>query len=152
MKLVQTRCFVCRIAFTLAALVLVAPVIASLVGCGGGEPKGNLSKITGIVHVDGEPAEGVTLTLHPDDGSGSVATGISGAGGKFEVSTFEAGDGAPPGEYQVTFVWGDYDPLTRSQKGDRLNGRYASSKDTPVQWSVQAGSLNDIGTVELTSN
>jgi hypothetical protein len=123
----------------------------TLSGCGGDEPKRNLSKIAGIIHVDGVPAVGVTLTLHPNDGSGSVSTGISRDGGTFEVSTFEAGDGAAPGEYKVTFTWGDYDPLTRSQKGDRLNGRYASSNSTPVQWSVQPLTLNNLGIVDLTT-
>lgn len=146
MILLNTRRIASQVAFLMTVLAFT-----TLSGCGGEQPNRNLSKITGIIHVDGVPAVGVTLTLHPNDDSGSVSTGISRDGGTFEISTFEAGDGAAPGEYKVTFTWGDYDPLTRSQKGDRLNGRYDSSNNTPVQWNVQPLPVNDIGIVELTT-
>ncbi len=102
------------------------------VGCSSPSSDPELVKVTGTVHVDGQPVEGVVLTLHtdsagsPTSAAGAVSTGVSGADGRFEISTFSLGDGVLPGTYNVTCVWSEFDPLSRSMKGDKLASVYAS--------------------------
>jgi hypothetical protein len=47
--------------------------------------------------------EGATVTFKLAGGSRS-AIGVTDAGGKYTLTTFASGDGAEPGEYQVTIV------------------------------------------------
>lgn len=78
-----------------AALVLVW----STVGCGPSRP--DTVKVSGNVTLDGEPVEGATVALIPSDGS-QPARGVTDASGEFTLTTFEAGDGAIPGQYTAT--------------------------------------------------
>lgn len=118
-------------------------------GCSEARVASNLVKVSGIVHVDGKPAEGVVLTMHPSDQTGAVSTGISGQNGVFGISTNEQGDGAAPGEYRVTCVWSEFDMGSRSQKGDRLNGLYAAPEKTTVRWNVVKGQALQVGVLDL---
>jgi hypothetical protein len=124
-------------------------------GCSGPPSHPELVKVTGTVHVDGQPVEGVVLTLHPDSAgspafaAGAVSTGVSGADGRFEISTFSLGDGALPGAYNITCVWSEFDPISRSMKGDKLAGGYASPQNTLVTWDIAKGDTYDVGIVDL---
>jgi hypothetical protein len=130
-------------------LVFLTIEFLALVGCGDARVESNLVKVSGFVHVDGKPAEGIVLTMYPKEQTGAVSTGISGQDGAFQISTNELGDGASPGEYQVTCVWSEFDPVSRSQKGDRLNGLYASPEKTIIRWTVVEGQDLQVGIVEL---
>jgi hypothetical protein len=110
-----------------------------------------LVKVKGLVFVDGKAASGVVLTLHPDAPGPSLSTGISQADGTFQISTYELGDGAPVGSYQVTCVWSEFNLVTRSQEGDRLGGRYASAKTTPIHFDIIDAPMFDAGRIDLTT-
>jgi|GEM_PF-721281 len=82
----------------------------------GNQNKYGTVNIEGTVTLDGEPMSGVSVILHPRDGNGSVAGGITTRGGKFTVTTDIVVDptnplrgtvpmvrGALPGDYDVTF-------------------------------------------------
>ena len=66
--------------------------------------------VRGTVTVDGKPEVGVKVQCIPQ---GEFAAkekvnflrGITAGDGKFSVSTYEAGDGLPPGEYIIVFMW-----------------------------------------------
>src|SRR5690349_6394267 len=83
--------------------------------------------VTGIVVVDGKEANGVSISLHDVKGMDSAQPTISFATsdetGKFAVSTYDGGDGAPVGEYRLTFTWGELNVVTRTMSGDKLNGK-----------------------------
>ena len=56
----------------------------------------------------------------------------------FSVNTYESGDGAPEGDYTVTFMWGQYNLACGSYGGpDKLKGEgcfYSpGSQSTPVR-------------------
>jgi hypothetical protein len=131
-------------------VLLFTCAICSL-GCERREAGPTLVKIHGSVAVDGIPASGVVLTLHPVNGEPAVAVGISKEDGTFEISTSEFADGAVAGEYQVTCVWSTFNAVSRSQEGDRLSGRYASAKTSPVHLVVPPSESHDAGVIELTS-
>jgi hypothetical protein len=138
-----------RLCFTLVWLVVIH-------GCGKAEVSSPLVAIKGIVQVDGKPQEGIVLTLHPTDqtdaiSTGAISTGVSADGGAFQISTYKLGDGASPGKYKVTCVWSEFDPVMRSQTGDRLEGRYAQVERTPICWDIVEGKPLDAGTIDLVS-
>lgn len=137
--------------------VVALPLILSLgllvlTGCGGTTQGNAAVKTRGIVHVDRKPVPGVAITLHPSDQQGVVATAMTGEDGSFEVSTYTQNDGAVPGTYVGTFVWGDYNAMTRSIEGDRLQGRYAKPELSKVEFTVTSGEYNDLGVIALSTH
>jgi len=62
------------------------------------------AKATVTVTYRGAPVEGATVTLHPSTQDGKPAFGRTDAQGRAVLGTFDAGDGAIPGDYGVTVV------------------------------------------------
>lgn len=72
--------------------------------------------------------------------------------GSFSISTYESGDGVPEGEYKVTFVWQDFNLMTRQYGGpDKLNKRYSDPKSTEFTINVKEGQPADMGDIKLTT-
>lgn len=73
-------------------------------GCG---PKASpLTKVSGVVTLEGVPVEGAKVTYVSSSGN-APAMGVTDPKGKFELTTFDmktlkSTDGALPGEYKVT--------------------------------------------------
>ncbi len=92
----------------LAALL----VLMLTTGCGstGAVP---VFPVEGVVQFAGEPAAGAFVVFHPLDGVLKDPTGAPvplptakvNADGKFQLTTFDGGDGAPAGRYAVTVEW-----------------------------------------------
>ena len=86
---------VCFLTLFLARLTVVA-----FVGCGG--PKWPPTyKSSGIVTLDGTPVEQASISFYPLDGQ-KPANATTDANGAFEVTSFNAGDGAMLGSFGVT--------------------------------------------------
>jgi hypothetical protein len=56
--------------------------------------------VTGTVTSQGKPVAGAVITFVPT-GEGEAASAITDSAGKYALTTWEAGDGARPGEYRV---------------------------------------------------
>ena len=89
----------------LRSLSLLSLCLTMISGCG--EPSNRLPvyPVQGVVQWNGKPLGNAMVTLHPVDKSDSRATtarATTDANGKFVVSTYDAHDGAPEGEYKVT--------------------------------------------------
>lgn len=117
------------------------------VGCSDGGPKRKkVYAVRGTVTFKGEPAEGVELNFAPVQDSPDVtfATGISGPGGEFQLSTYKQHDGAPSGEYVVTAFWPDRRAGATKQRAaageelapDRLKGEYSNPKTSKLKATV----------------
>ncbi|WDQ18095.1 hypothetical protein [Rhodopirellula sp. P2] len=120
-------------------------------GCGGQQPDDGMVPVSGVLEVDGQPAVGVVVELHPSSKAPALARGITSEGGRFEISTLTQGDGVKPGAYDVTFVWSEFNIVTRSQEGDRLNGLYAKPDQSPIHWTVPDKDSWEAGTISLSS-
>jgi len=130
----------------------------TLLSCG---PQGPARKATypvkGMVLVDGTPpGSPILIHCHPADGQvdakmPTISQAISDALGAFEIATYEAGDGVPPGEYTLTFTWKHFSSMSMSYSGpDKLNDRYNDPKKSPVTFTVSDQPI-DLGTIELTT-
>jgi hypothetical protein len=100
--------------------------------------------VEGLVLIQGQPAEGVQVFLHPDDPTQrGKPRGTTDAEGRFHLRTYHDGDGAPPGEYTVTVYWpAPYRPdvaVEDQLPPDRLGERFMNPKDSSLRATVTAG-------------
>jgi hypothetical protein len=145
-KISATRWFV-------AALVLVGTQI-STVGCRkSDQAREPVVPVDGAVTFDGKPLPGAMIVLHPKNG-GSASAPTPRAqvekDGSFRFTTYDGGDGAPPGEYVATIAW--YKLV--NQSGDVKAGpnvlppKYSNPTTSPWKVSV-AQSATRLSPVQL---
>jgi hypothetical protein len=113
--------------------------------------------VSGMVTINGEPGHGVRVTLNPvggiDVSNPTVSMGESDINGKFHISTYGGNDGAPPGNYMLTFEWFDR-TIIRIGGGDpkdQFEGKYAEKTEHEITVPEGPAPL-DIGTIELSSD
>lgn len=142
---------------TPAPAALLAGVL-SLSACDSGPhggPRVPTYPIVGQVLVDGAPAENLQVVCHSTNGDAAVPISISAytdAEGRFSISTYEGGDGAPAGNYALTFVWGQINLMSgRYGPPDKLNGKYADPETSAFTVEVAEGAETDLGVIELTT-
>jgi hypothetical protein len=103
-----------------------------------------LTPVQGIVMLDGKPLAGVVVTFCPKKEEGSSAAGITDENGCFQLTCFPTGNGAKPGEYNVTVAaraTGGYSPHQDSHStiGTKAIPRhYGISTQTPLAATVPA--------------
>jgi hypothetical protein len=81
-----------------AATILLALLV--LTGCGKKDTRPRRVQVTGAVLHMGQPVDHATVIFEPA-GSTPAATGLTDASGQFKLTTYDADDGAVPGEYKV---------------------------------------------------
>jgi len=111
-------------------------------GCGG-DWKAETHPVSGRVIINGKAPQGAVVTLHAVgekvDKRNSRPWGIVQDDGTFTLSTYERGDGAPAGEYDVTIKWPeDVTDLSKAMT-DRLGGRYSQPEQSQWRVTVQEG-------------
>lgn len=138
-------------------LIVLVMLALAVSGCGGAKGN-NLPKVTGIVNVDGKPADGAVLLFYPEGGRAATATGTADASGKFTIVT-NMEPGIALGRYKVTASWPD--PSQRAtaedlQRGvskdaaDLLGGRYVAPDRTPLTAEV-TGTTKELPPFELST-
>lgn len=128
---------------------------AFVVGCGQSTPPGSprikTTPVSGVVTVDGKPAEGLEVIGLPD-GTGELKRSVSvnaDKDGKFAFTTYEANDGLPKGNYTLTFKWevpGPGAPINNIDK------KYADSSKSKHTIKVEEGGKLDLGEIKLTKS
>lgn len=125
------------------ALTLTAASLVFASGCSKGPERLAVAPVKGQITVEGEPAIGAQVTLHPISGpafdKNVHPVAQAGPDGSFQFTTYDAGDGAPLGEYAVTVHWrvleypnGDGgDPVLGPNLVDKLYGNA-----TTTDWKV----------------
>jgi len=135
-------------------MLLVAMCLCS---CGKDQPfRKETFPVTGQLIVDGQPAENVVVTCHDLKGLDKVSPTFpetnTGKEGVFKISTYQAGDGVPEGEYALTFYWGELNLMSMSYGGpDKLNDRYRDPATSTIKVVVKKGKPADLGRIELTT-
>src|SRR5690242_9007773 len=83
-------------------------VCACGISCSGKHAQHALYPASGKVLINGQPAKGVEVVLHPPAEWGNVigvCQGITDEQGLFKLSTDKTDDGAPAGHFAVTVTW-----------------------------------------------
>ncbi len=137
--------------------LLVAALVCLLLGACSKE-EGNRRAtfpVTGEVVVDGKPVEKLSVMCLNVEGidkeNPTMSQALTDENGKFEIATYESGDGVPVGDYVLTFTWGEFNPISMTFTGDKLNGRYADAKKSKIRFTVKEGEPTDLGKIELTT-
>ncbi len=80
-------------------------------GCGGGADGDRPATypVSGTVAMNGQPVADANVNFQMVDGTGA-AVGVTDAHGRYELTTFTAGDGAMLGEYRVAVTQFDRPP------------------------------------------
>jgi BON domain len=93
------------------ALATTVALLAGLllIGCGRSGPSRVATHPTkGVITYQGQPVGGAFVALHPKEAAAAevpTPTAIVQPDGSFAVTTYDAGDGLPEGEYVVTVQW-----------------------------------------------
>lgn len=155
MQIIQLRC---------AVAIVAATWVASLIGCGSSdewsEKRLKVYKVSGTVLLDGSPCPDATVTFFSDANPIS-ATGRTNAEGKFQLTTYNDGDGAVEGSQKVTVVKREfveqktkYDSATESSVAmipkELLPKKYMTPATSGLTYTVATSGSNDFK-IEITS-
>jgi 5-hydroxyisourate hydrolase-like protein (transthyretin family) len=105
------------------------------------------------VLLKGKPAAGVKVTFHPKFDMGAVKftpSGLTDKNGRFTLSTAAPSDGAPPGEYAVTFELPQVtaDKVGREIEVDAWKGKYGDPATDRWKVTIRNGE-NDLEPFKL---
>jgi hypothetical protein len=119
----------------------MAPLV---VGCGAGHKP--VYPVHGEVRVEGKPPTHALVTFHPVGGDGRDAVVPAGSvdeHGRFALTSYKAGDGAPEGEYRVTVAWflSSGRPDDDNPPVNYLPARYALPDTSPLRAVVRKGGV-----------
>lgn len=118
--------------FCRAVRLVVASTLLALVSCGDGRTYRKVYPVKGKILVNGQPAEDCHIVLnHTYEDKNPVAPQArTDAKGEFQLTTYQANDGAPDGEYIATITWRERSGITKQEfEGpDRLGGAYAKAE------------------------
>ena len=102
--------------------------------------------VSGTVLLKGKPAAGIRVKFHPQFDIGKVKyvpVGETGSDGRFTLSTGAPGNGAPPGNYAVTFEKPEIESARKSNyletEIDAFLGRYGDPEDSAWIVTVERG-------------
>jgi hypothetical protein len=124
----------------------------TLVGCS--EKWVDVFPVSGTLKVDGQAPAGARLVLNsvnPLPAEAVVPTGSVKADGSFVISSYQAGDGAPPGEYVVTVQWFKYDKELGGAGPNVLPEIYSSAKTSPIKVTVNGGGPTTLEPINITA-
>lgn len=134
-------------------LIALAISIVAFAGCDS-RPRGvTTHRVSGQVLYGGAPAAGVHVFLLPTSAPTVPEVpnhpyGVTGTDGRFTLTTYKDGDGAPEGGYQVLLRWPPEVPEEEEKsKDDRLHGWY-SATTSKLTVEVKPGD-NQIPTLDL---
>jgi len=118
-------------------------------GCGGdGRPR--LVRVEGTVTLDGQPLEGAIVAFQPivEDKAKfqRPSSGVTDPSGKFQLKTYEPGDGAPVGKYRVAIVKRE----VVGKLPDDFNSEMSESVNMTYKW-VTPREVSDPATSGLTA-
>jgi hypothetical protein len=127
------------------SFVLLAALAPAFAGCGHSEPRVPVVAVSGKVSFQGQAPAGAQIVLHPvapQADSNVAPSGTVKDDGTFQISAYDQGDGAPPGEYVATIQW--FKVVTSAEGGggrgpNVLPATYADPATSPLKVKVENG-------------
>jgi major membrane immunogen (membrane-anchored lipoprotein) len=130
-------------------------LVAILAGCGRDDGRVPVYPAKGKVTVSGEVPEGALVVLYPaKKGSGAEVelrpSGRVKPDGTFSLTTYDAEDGAPAGEYAATIQWNKLIKQGQDYKAgpNIIPAAYAAPESSPWKIAV-AESPNDLAPLDI---
>jgi hypothetical protein len=135
---------------------LVALALAALCPACAKSGRKPVYPVQGQVLVKGRPAAQAQVTFHPLDGGPDAVRPVGHVDehGRFRLTTYGDGDGAPEGEYRVTVQWF---LATRARGSDEyqsvnyLPARYGRAETSGLRATITRGD-NNLPTIDLKPN
>jgi hypothetical protein len=133
-------------------ILAVVCLTALLPACGSGRKP--VFPVRGqILGPNQRPALGALVVFHPvnpDPADPVKPLGRVDDKGRFTLTTYQEGDGAPAGEYVITVTW----PVPKktpfdAEGGDQLQGRYANPQRSALRFSVEKVAENEVPVIRL---
>jgi hypothetical protein len=122
-------------------------------GCGGPKRKPVFTTEGKVLLSNGSPAVNVTVFLHPPatDPDPLRPIGVTDETGTFKLTSYDANDGAPAGEYVVTLMYEPLDsPLFRKKvKKPEIPVAYTKTDSSPLRAKVEARPGNVLEPIKL---
>jgi len=125
--------------------LLTVLFLLGTLSCGNSKDRKTVYPVRGQVFVQGKPAARALVLFHPVNDSDPAAVRPHGQvdqDGAFVLSTYEARDGAPAGEYVVTIDWRQAIPGRSGGGPSILPPVYGTPKRSPLRAAVKAESNN----------
>src|SRR5687768_4946011 len=128
--------------------LILSTALLAIAGCGSESGQLDVHSVSGSVTYKGKPIEGATIIFFAQDehlraAGVPIPEGTTDASGRFDLTTYKPGDGAPAGDYGVSITWmeetGDSDDPEQITRRDRLNNRYASPESSGLTATVKSG-------------
>jgi 5-hydroxyisourate hydrolase-like protein (transthyretin family) len=97
--------------------------------------------VHGKVIYQGKPARGFRVTLYPlqeFEKAKFAPSAVTDDNGEFTIRSYQPSDGAPPGEYAVTFSWPKH-LNSGATEVDQLQGRYSNPRASRFKVAVCEG-------------
>lgn len=130
-------------------------LLLTVAGCSGRVSPPRTVPVSGTVTLNGEPAAGIRITMHPQFKMGRITWGVvgeSGPTGEFIVGTGGRGNGAPVGDYIVTFtkprIAEDLERNGAEMEVDDFEGKYSDPANSPWKVTIKKGE-NQLGPFQL---
>lgn len=134
-----------------AGLFIVCALISA--GCGGPKRKPVFTTEGKVLLANGSPAVNVTVFLHPPSSEQDPVRplGVTDENGVFKLTTYDANDGAPAGEYVVTLMYEPLDsPLFRKKvKKVEIPPDFIKPETSPIRAKVEARPGNVLDPIKL---
>lgn len=129
-----------------SSVAIAFMLLSTFAGCGRGITPPSTVPVHGTVMLNGKPAPGIVVKFHPQFDIGSVKFipyGETGKDGTFLLNTGAAGNGAPPGDYVVTFEKPKIES-DRQNSGieidvDEFKGRYSDPAQSSAKVTIKRG-------------
>jgi hypothetical protein len=123
--------------------VLVAGLLAAIAGCGG-QAGPECHPVRGQARWNGQPLAEAQVVFHSQTATDSFPRpiGQTDADGNFRISTFQANDGAPVGEYLITVELRDLRQVGEETIRDGPNllpERFARPPESGLHFTVVEG-------------
>ena len=128
----------------LLGLLALAALPLGLTGCGGGPARMKLYPVTGQVYLNDKPLADHRVVFLPVDKTKYEREhpfAITDKEGKFRLSTYEQGDGAPAGEFVVVFFPNDEldDGSDQRKRTSPLPSKYMAADKSDFRVKIEGG-------------
>lgn len=120
-------------------------------GCGGEAWHAETYPASGRITINGKPPAGAVVELRAveeqPDVRNSRPWAVVREDGSYTLTTYEAGDGAPAGEYAVTIRWPP--DVSQPSLADRLGGAFSRAERSRWNATISPGE-NELPPIEIT--